>query len=83
MSIMKPVGATGAQYDASDGERVIFYLIGQTLLTRPNSSRATAQAWIRLFISASTMASPRFPSDRARMSFIQSPALPNMGHFIG
>ncbi len=37
---MKPWGVLGDQYDASqlsDGERVIFYLIGQVLLTRPNS----------------------------------------------
>jgi AAA domain, putative AbiEii toxin, Type IV TA system len=37
---VKPAGAAEDQYDASelsDGERVIFYLIGQTLLTRPNS----------------------------------------------
>jgi hypothetical protein len=35
-----PSGAQSEQYDASqlsDGERVIFYLIGQVLLTRPNS----------------------------------------------
>jgi energy-coupling factor transporter ATP-binding protein EcfA2 len=37
---VKPIGNVEAQYDAaelSDGERVIFYLIGQTLLTRGNS----------------------------------------------
>lgn len=37
---VKPAGAQGEQYDASqlsDGERVIFYMIGQVLLTRPNS----------------------------------------------
>jgi hypothetical protein len=35
-----PAGALGEQYDASelsDGERVIFYMIGQVLLTRANS----------------------------------------------
>ncbi len=37
---VKPAAAAGGQYDASelsDGERVIFYLIGQALLTRINS----------------------------------------------
>lgn len=37
---VKAVGPQGEQYNASelsDGERVIFYLIGQVLLTRPNS----------------------------------------------